>query len=300
MSTLHKTVRVDGVPVFFRIAGGPSSPSVLLLHGFPTSSHMFRALIPKLADRYRVVAPDLPGFGFSAALPRDQFAYTFEHLAHVMHRFTETIGLGQYALYMFDYGAPIGLRMALAHPERITALISQNGNTYEQGLSDIWDPFQAYWRDPSPANRALLREFLSPASIRSLYMQGVADPDQIAPEAYTLDQLLLDRPGNRDIQLDLFGDYATNVQLYPAFQAYLRTHLPPTLAVWGKYDPFFLPAGAEAFRRDNPSAEVHVLPTGHFALETHADEIAQLMCDFLDRSLPRAADAWGYGGDDWD
>ena len=298
MSTLHKALCVEGVRVFFRTAGDPSSPAVLLLHGFPTSSHMFRALIPKLADHYHVVAPDLPGFGFSAAPPRDQFAYTFEHLAHTMIRFTDAIGLRQYALYLFDYGAPIGLRMALAHPERVTALVSQNGNAYEGGLSDIWNPFQAYWKDPSDTNRAALREFLSPASIRSQYIQGVADPDQIAPETYTLDQLLLDRPGNQDIQLDLFGDYATNVQLYPDFHAYFRTHLPPTLAVWGKYDPLFLPAGAEAFRRDNPAAQVHLLPTGHFALETHADEIAGLMHNFLDHSLS-AADAWGYGGNDW-
>ena len=285
MPTTHHSVSVDGLRVFFRAAGDPAAPAVLLLHGFPTSSHMFRALMPRLADRYHVVAPDLPGFGFSEAPPRDQFAYTFEHLAHIVDRFTETLGLHHYALYVFDYGAPIGFRLALAHPERVTALISQNGNAYEEGLSEGWSPIQRYWQDPSPANRAALRDFLTPDSTRLQYAHGVDDPDLIAPESYTLDQLFLDRPGNDEIQLDLFGDYASNVQLYPAFQAYLRTHQPPTLAVWGERDPFFLPAGAEAFRRDNPAAEVHLLPTGHFALETHADEIALLIRSFLRRVL---------------
>ena len=286
MSILHRTISVAGTRVFYREAGQPTAPAVLLLHGFPTSSHMFRELIPRLAGRFHVIAPDLPGFGFSDAPPRDQFAYTFDHLAQVVDRFTETIGLHQYALYLFDYGAPIGLRLALAHPERITAIITQNGNAYEEGLSEAWNPIQAYWRDPSPANRAELRNFLTTDLTRFQYVHGVSDPDLVAPEAYTLDQHLLDRQGNDEIQLDLFGDYRSNVELYPRFQDYLRTYRPPVLAVWGEHDPFFLPAGAEAFRRDVPEAEVHLLPTGHFALETHADEIVTLIQSFLGHVLP--------------
>jgi pimeloyl-ACP methyl ester carboxylesterase len=266
-------------------AGNPSAPTNLLLHGFPTSSHMFRDLIPKLADKYHVVAPDLPGFGFSDAPPRDQFTYTFENLARVIGLFTEKLGLKRFAIYIFDYGAPVGLRLALAHPERISAIVSQNGNAYEEGLSQGWNPIQNYWKDPSAANRAALRDFLKPEATKSQYTYGVSDQSLIAPESYTLDSALLARPGNDEIQLDLILDYASNVALYPKFQAFFRERRPPLLAVWGQNDPFFLPAGAKAFARDNPNAEIHFFDTGHFALETHANEIAGEIQAFLKRTL---------------
>jgi len=246
---------------------------------------MFRNLIPPLADRYHVIAPDLPGFGFSKSPDREQFGYTFENLAAVIDRFTEQIGLDRYGIYIFDYGAPVGLRLALAHPERITTIISQNGNAYEEGLSQGWNPIQKYWKDPTPANRAALKDFLTPDATKSQYLHGVADETLVAPEAYELDSALLIRAGNEEIQLDLFLDYASNVALYPKFQAYFRAHRPPLLAVWGKNDPFFLPQGAEAFRRDNPEAEVHLFDTGHFALETHASEIAGVILNFLRHRL---------------
>jgi len=286
---LHATV--DGHKIFYREAGSRTSPTILLLHGFPTSSHMFRDLIPALADRYHVVAPDLPGFGFSDAPDRKQFPYTFERLAKVIGSFTETIGLDRLAMYVFDYGAPVGLRLALAHPERITAIISQNGNAYEEGLSQGWNPIQKYWKEPTAANRAALREFLKPEATQWQYSHGVQDTTLLAPEAYQLDSALLARPGNDEIQLDLFLDYASNVALYPKFQEYFRTKRPPLLAVWGKNDPFFLPPGAEAFKRDNPSAEVHLFDTGHFALETHAEEIGRVINDFLGRKLTRTSAA---------
>jgi pimeloyl-ACP methyl ester carboxylesterase len=248
---------------------------------------MFRNLIPTLADRYYVVAPDLPGFGFSDAPDRKQFRYTFEHLAKVIAGFTEAIGLERFAIYVFDYGAPVGLRLALVHPERITAIISQNGNAYEEGLSDGWNPIQKYWKEPNAENRAALREFLKPAATHWQYSHGVKDATLLAPEAYQLDSALLARTGNDEIQLDLFLDYASNVALYPKFQEYFRTKRPPVLAVWGKNDPFFLPPGAEAFKRDNPTAEVHFYDTGHFALETHVQEIATAIRDFLGRKLTR-------------
>jgi pimeloyl-ACP methyl ester carboxylesterase len=238
-----------------------------------------------LADRYHVIAPDLPGFGFSKSPGREDFRYTFKNLAHVIDRFTEEIGLDGYAIYIFDYGAPVGLRLALAHPERITAIISQNGNAYEDGLSQGWNPIQKYWKNPTPANRAALKDFLTPEATISQYLHGVADATLVAPEAYELDGALLARPGNEEIQLDLFLDYASNVALYPKFQAYFRAHRPPLLAVWGKNDPFFLPQGAEAFRRDNPDAEVHLFDTGHFALETHSAEIARTILTFLRERL---------------
>ncbi|MBK8176546.1 MAG: alpha/beta hydrolase [Rhodospirillales bacterium] len=290
MTIAYRTTHVDGVTVFYREAGPADAPAVLLLHGFPTSSHMYRNLIPALADRWRVIAPDLPGFGFSDAPDRATFAYTFAHLAQIMERFTEIVGLTRYALYVFDYGAPIGFRLAVNHPERITGLISQNGNAYEDGLSNAWDPIQSYWRNPSAENRAALRGFFSPASTRWQYQHGAPHPEHLAPESWTLDQALLERPGNDEIQLDLFSDYQSNVALYPTFQAYLRTHRPPMLAVWGRNDPFFLPAGAEAYRRDNPDADVHLLDAGHFPLESNADEIAGLVRDFLGRvhTAPRA------------
>jgi pimeloyl-ACP methyl ester carboxylesterase len=276
---------VDGRKVFYREAGPKSAPAILLLHGFPTSSHMFRNLIPALAERHHVVAPDLPGFGFSEAPDRKQFSHTFKNLAETIDKFTQTIGLARYAIYVFDYGAPVGLRLALAHPERITAIISQNGNAYEEGLSDGWNPIQKYWKEPTPENRAALRAFLKPEATKWQYSHGVADETLLAPEAYELDSALLGRAGNDEIQLDLFLDYASNVALYPKFQEYFRTHRPPLLAVWGKNDPFFLPPGAEAFKRDNPEAEVHFFDTGHFALETHANDIAKAILDFLARQL---------------
>jgi pimeloyl-ACP methyl ester carboxylesterase len=276
---------VNGSKIFYREAGPKTAPAILLLHGFPTSSHMFRNLIPALADRYHVIAPDLPGFGFSDAPDRQQFRYTFEHLAETIASFTETIGLDRYAIYVFDYGAPVGLRLALKHPERITAIISQNGNAYEEGLSQGWNPIQKYWKEPTAENRAALRAFLTPDATKSQYLYGVNNQTLVAPEAYELDSALLRRPGNDEIQLDLFLDYSSNVALYPRFQEYFRTKRPPLLAVWGKNDPFFLPPGAEAFRRDNPAAEVHFFDTGHFALETHHREIAAAILDFLDRKL---------------
>ena len=287
--TLHKTryrfVDVDDLKIFYREAGADTSPALLLLHGFPTSSHMFRDLIPALVDCCHVVAPDLPGFGFSAAPDRAQFRYTFDHLTDVIDRFTTVAGLTRYAVYVFDYGAPIGFRLATSHPERITAIISQNGNAYEDGLSEGWNPIQRYWKEPTPANRTALREFLTPEATKWQYVHGVHDESLVAPEGYTLDSALLARPGNDEIQLDLFLDYASNVALYPKFHDYFRTHRPPLLAVWGKNDPFFLPSGAEAFKRDNRNAEVRFFDTGHFALETHASAIAAEIRDFLTRTL---------------
>ena len=289
--TRYQHATVDGHKIFYREAGPATAPTILLLHGFPTSSHMFRNLIPALSDRYHVVAPDLPGFGFSGSTDRGQFKYTFENLASVIDRFTQTIGLERYAIYVFDYGAPVGFRLALAHPERVTAIISQNGNAYEEGLSEGWNPIQRYWKQPTAENRAALREFLKPESTKSQYLHGVQDATLVAPETYALDSALLARPGNDDIQLDLFLDYASNVALYPKFQEYFRAKRPPLLAVWGKNDPFFLPPGAEAFKRDNPNAEVRFYDAGHFALETHAEEIAGAIRDFLSRKLTQASAA---------
>ena len=281
----YKNAVVNGKTIFYREAGPAHAPTILLLHGFPTSSHMFRNLIPALADSYHVVAPDLPGFGFSDSPDRTKFLYTFENLARVINSFTQLIGLQRFAIYIFDYGAPVGLRIALAHPDRIIAVISQNGNAYAEGLSDGWNPIQKYWKEPTPQNRAALRDFLKPETTKWQYVHGVRDESQVAPESYTLDSLLLTRPGNDEIQLDLFLDYASNVALYPKFQEYFRSKRPPLLALWGKNDPFFLPSGAEAFKRDNSNAEVHFYDTGHFALETHHREIAGAIRDFLSRQL---------------
>ncbi|HVO57017.1 MAG TPA: alpha/beta hydrolase [Dongiaceae bacterium] len=281
----YKDAVIDGNKIFYREAGPAAAPTILLLHGFPTSSHMFRNLIPALADSYHVVAPDLPGFGFSDAPDRKGFRYTFENLAKVIAKFTETIGLQRFAIYVFDYGAPVGLRLALLHPERITAIISQNGNAYEEGLSEGWNPIQQYWKAPTAENRAALREFLKPEATKWQYVQGVQDETLVAPEAYSLDSALLARPGNDEIQLDLFLDYASNVALYPKFQEYFRSKQLPLLAVWGKNDPFFLPPGAEAFKRDIRNAEVRFYETGHFALETHHREIAGAIREFLTRQL---------------
>ncbi len=279
--TAYRRALANGSTIFYREAGAKDAPAILLLHGFPTSSHMFRNLIPVLAERYHVIAPDLPGFGFSDAPDRETFRYTFENLANVIDHFTQAIGLDRYAIYVFDYGAPVGLRLALAHPERITAIISQNGNAYEEGLSQGWNPIQKYWKEPTPANRAALRDFLTPEATKWQYLHGVPDETLVAPEAYELDRALLARTGNDEIQLDLFLDYASNVALYPKFQEYFRTHRPPLLAVWGKNDPFFLPSGADAYRRDIPDAEVLLFDTGHLALETHALELAAAIKEFL-------------------
>ncbi|MDQ7249836.1 alpha/beta fold hydrolase [Dongia sedimenti] len=275
----HRRIEVDGHSVFYREAGDPRHPTLLLLHGFPTSSHMFRDLIRLLADSHHVVAPDLPGFGFTQS-PAG-FRHSFDSLATVIGGFVDALGLKRYAIYVFDYGAPVGFRLALAKPERVAAIISQNGNAYEEGLSTGWNPIQAYWREPTQAHRDALRQFLSPETTKWQYVHGVKDESLVAPESYTLDSALLARPGNDEIQLDLFLDYASNVALYPKFQDYFRNHQPPLLAAWGNQDPFFLPPGAEAFKRDNPKAEVHFFDTGHFALETHACEIAQTMRRFL-------------------
>lgn len=283
--------QVDDVRVFYRRAGNPGSPAVLLLHGFPTSSFMYRELFPMLADRYHVVAPDLPGFGLTEAPDRGQYAYTFDQLAKTMERFTEAQGLERYAMQVFDYGAPVGWRLAAARPQRITALISQNGNAYEEGLADGWIPIRQYWNDPSAANRDAVRQFVTPEAIRWQYTHGVNDLSRVAPDTYLLDAALTARPGNVEIQLDLFLDYATNVARYPEFQAYFRKHRPPLLAVWGRNDPFFLDAGAEAFKRDVPNAEVHFFDTGHFALETHVDEIGPVIRDFLERKVAQVPPA---------
>jgi pimeloyl-ACP methyl ester carboxylesterase len=277
----YRKVDVDGFNIFFRQAGPAGAPALLLLHGFPTAGHMFRDLIPQLADQFHVVAPDLPGFGQSDMPERTRFTYSFDNIARVIGRFTEVIGLDRFAVYVFDYGAPTGFRLAMQHPGRITAIVSQNGNAYEEGLSDGWNPIRAYWQDASDANRAALRAFLSPETTVWQYTHGVGDTSLVSPDGYSLDNYYLTRPGADEVQLDLFGDYKSNVALYPAFQAYFREHRPPFLATWGKNDPFFLPPGAEAFKRDIPGADVRFLDTGHFALETHCDEIAVLIRQFL-------------------
>jgi pimeloyl-ACP methyl ester carboxylesterase len=280
-SVRYRSIPVDGTSIFYREAGSAGSPKLLLLHGFPTSSHMFRDLIPLLADRLHIVAPDLPGFGLSQP-PEGRL--TFDRIAQSIDRFTEAVGFDRYALYVFDYGAPTGFRIAAKHPERILGIISQNGNAYLEGLSDGWNPIRAYWEDNSQANREALRKFLAPESTVWQYTHGVPDPTAVSPDGYSLDHFYLSRPGIAEVQLDLFGDYQSNVALYPRFQEYFRAHRPPLLAAWGKHDPFFLPAGAESFKRDLPQATVRFFETGHFALETHAAEIALTIRDFLQRS----------------
>jgi len=286
-SIRYRRTEVDGFKIFYREAGRAGAPKLLLLHGFPSSGHMFRDLIPQLADRFHVVAPDLPGFGQSDMPAREKFDYTFDNIARVIERFTEIVGFDRFALYVFDYGAPTGFRMAVRHPERITAIISQNGNAYEEGLSEGWTPIRAYWEDASQANRKALRAFLTPETTSWQYTHGVTDPTTVSPDGQNLDNFYLARPGADEVQLDLFGDYKSNVALYPSFQQYFRTHKPPLLAVWGKNDPFFLPPGAEAFRRDIPEAEVRFFDTGHFALETHYAEIARVIGDFLSKHAGR-------------
>ncbi|SAK51912.1 Alpha/beta hydrolase [Caballeronia calidae] len=282
MSTIaHRHIDVDGFNVFYREAGPSDAPKLLLLHGFPSSSHMFRNLMPLLAERFHLVAPDLPGFGLSDMPSRETFSYTFENIANVIDRFTEVIGFDRYAVYVFDYGAPTGFRLALKHPECITAIVSQNGNAYEEGLSDGWNPIRAYWQSPTQANRDALRVLLTEETTKWQYTHGVPDVSAVSPDGYSLDDYYMSRPGAHEVQLDLFGDYRSNLALYPAFQAYFREHQPKFLAVWGRNDPFFLPPGAEAFKRDIPDAKVRFFDTGHFALETHAAPIAAAISDFL-------------------
>src|SRR5215469_10776857 len=295
VTSVHR-IEADGVRIFYRSAGDATSPVVLLLHGFPASSFMFRDLIPRLADQYRVIAPDLPAFGFTEIPEARKYTFSFDALARTMGAFTDALGLKCFAIYVFDYGAPTGFRLAMAHPERVTAIISQNGNAYQEGLGDAWGPIRKYWSEPTSENREVLRKnILTLEGTRWQYTHGVANPDSVAPESYTLDMALLERPGNKDIQLDLFLDYASNVKLYPKFQEYFRKSRPPLLVIWGKNDTFFIPAGAEAFRKDLPNARVHFLETGHFAIETHVAEIAAAMKDFLEangikrRSGERAA-----------
>jgi pimeloyl-ACP methyl ester carboxylesterase len=298
MAIKYRTADVDGSNIFYREAGAPDAPKLLLLHGFPSAGHMFRDLIPLLSDRFHIIAPDLPGFGKSDMPARTLSNYTFDRIAETIDRFTEVVGFDRYAVYVFDYGAPTGFRLAAKHPDRITAIISQNGNAYEEGLSEGWNPIRAYWQNPSPANRQALRSFLAPETTVWQYTQGVPDPTAVSPDGYSLDNFYLARPGADEIQLDLFGDYKSNVALYPTFQEYFRTYKPPFLAVWGKNDPFFLPAGAEAFKRDIPAAVVRFFDTGHFALETHAAEVAAAIRDFLTPLLSQPG-ARSTGSSEW-
>lgn len=288
LSTLqvhHRFEQVGDVKLFYREAGNRNSPAVLLLHGYATSSFMYRNLIPQLADKYHVVAPDLPGFGFTEAPQRGKYEYTFDQLAETLTTFTDQLSLERYAMQVFDYGAPVGWRMALANPSRVSAIISQNGNAYEEGLGEGWAPIQRYWNDPTKANREALKDFPTPASIKWQYLEGVRDASLVAPDAIALESWLVSRPGNAEVQLDLLLDYANNVAKYPEFQSYFRMHQPPLLAVWGERDPFFLPAGAKAWKRDLPHADVRFYDTGHLALETHGDQIAPVIRAFLDSNV---------------
>ena len=277
----YKTTRVNALDVFYREAGAHDAPVLLLLHGFPTSSNMFRNLIPRLAGSFRLIAPDYPGFGQSSTPDRGSLAYTFENLTNVVDALVEPLGLDRFSLYVMDYGAPVGYRLALRRPDRVQALIVQNGNAYDEGLREFWDPIKKYWADPRPENRAALHSLIEPKSTRWQYENGVADRTLLDPTTWILDQVGLDRPGNKEIQMDLFYDYRTNVPLYPQFQAFFRKYQPPTLIVWGKNDFIFPPEGAIPYRRDLPNAEMHLLDAGHFALETHGEEIASRIEAFL-------------------
>lgn len=284
----YHTIAIDGVELFYREAGAPDAPTLLLLHGFGASSHMFRDLMPQLARHYHVIAPDLPGFGQTSVLPDASFEYTFDRLAAVIDAFTVAKGLDRYALYVFDYGAPVGWRLAVNHPEKITAIVSQNGNAYEEGLSEGWADMRRAWAEPTAANREALRRFNTLEMTKWQYTQGVKDASLIAPEPWQLAHAAIERIGV-EAQMDLLLDYGQNIKQYAQLHDYFRRHLPPTLAIWGRNDPFFIPAGAEAFKRDNPDAEVRFLDTGHFAIETHGAEIAAAMLDFLGRHIGRAA-----------
>lgn len=281
----YRHVEADGLRVFYREAGDPAAPTLLLVHGFPSSSHMYRQLLAELSDQFHLIAPDLPGFGFTEVPASRNYTYSFDALGKTLEAFVDTLNLQRYTLYVFDYGAPTGLRLALAKPERVTGLISQNGNAYLEGLGDAWDPIRQYWQTPSQENRDAIRSVLTLEGTRWQYEHGAPDPSLIAPESYQLDYLLLQRPGNDEIQLDLFLDYANNLTLYPQFQAFFRERRVPTLVTWGKHDPFFIPPGAEAYRRDNPDAVVELLDTGHFALETHGSHIAQRMREVFGAAL---------------
>jgi len=283
--THHRTIKVDGIDIFYREAGPAEAPVVVLLHGFPTSSHMYRNLIPALADRYRVIAPDYPGFGLSAMPDRAAFNYSFARYAELIDGLLAQLRATSYALYVMDYGAPVGYRLALKHPERLTALVVQNGNAYKEGLQSFWDPLRAYWADGAADKREALRPLLTPGVTKFQYTDGVKDVSRVDPANWIYDQVFLDRPGNSEIQLDLFYDYRTNVELYPQFQAFFRQHQPPTLIVWGANDTIFPAAGASAFKRDLPQAELHLLDTGHFAFEDKGDEILPLLREFLQRHL---------------
>jgi pimeloyl-ACP methyl ester carboxylesterase len=286
--THHRTATIDGVKLFYREGGPPDAPVVLLLHGYPTSSHMFRNLIPALADRYRVIAPDYPGYGQSDMPERGKFAYTFDRIGELVDGLLDHLGVKSYAMYVMDYGAPVGWRLALKHPDRITGLIVQNGNAYEEGLKAFWDPIKAYWSDGSDEHRKALGNFVTLETTKFQYTDGVADVSRIAPDNWVYDQALLDRPGNADIQLDMLYDYRTNLPLYPAVQAYFRKHKPPTIIVWGKNDKIFPADGAHPYKRDLPEVEFHLLDTGHFALEDKANEMVPLIRDFLDRKVARS------------
>lgn len=285
-SVSFKSAKADGVEVFYREAGPADAPVLLLLHGFPSSSHMFRELITRMATMYRVIAPDLPGFGFTVVPDERKYSYSFDSLAKTIESFVDVLELKRYAVYVFDYGAPVGFRLARALPERVTAIISQNGNAYEEGLGDAWAPIRRYWAEPSTENRKVVHDaILNLEGTRFQYLHGVSDPSQVAPESYILDNALLERPGNKEIQLDLFLNYASNIKLYPAFQEYFREFKPHTLAIWGEHDPFFIPPGAKMFPKDNPNAVVQFLDTGHFALETHVNEIAAAIHQLMQRAL---------------
>ena len=282
----YQRAKVDGVEIFYREAGPKGAPTLLLLHGFPTSSQMFRGLIPLLADKYHLIAPDYPGYGFSDMPDRSNFAYTFDNCAKIVEQLTRQLGVNHYALYVMDYGAPVGFRLAAKYPEKVTAIIIQNGNAYDEGLLGFWDPIKAYWKTGASKEREGLRFLTQAKATYWQYTNGVPDTSLVSPDARTVDQALMDRPGNADIQLDMLYDYRTNPPLYPQWQAYFRAHKPPTLIVWGKNDEIFPPAGAWPYKRDPPNVEIHMIDTGHFALETNGPEIAAYIRDFLSRVVP--------------